>query len=58
MTSAVASVCLRDVGVCVLVDFIVRVAVLVILHRLQLLPCHLFLSYDMTRFFFRVFERL
>ena len=42
MTSAVASVCLRDVGVCVLVDFIVRVAVLVIPHRLQLLPCHLF----------------
>jgi hypothetical protein len=42
MTSAVASVCLRDVGVSFLVGFIVRVVVLVILHRLQLLPCRLF----------------
>jgi len=41
MTSAVASVCLGDVGVSFLVGFIVRVVVLVILHRLQLLPCHL-----------------
>jgi hypothetical protein len=42
MTSAVASVCCGDVGVSFLVGFIVRVVVLVILHRLQLLPCHLF----------------